>query len=79
MALKQDLMAINKMYAGQATLLPYTLGDVRNILLSSVKFEKKYTFKGILPPDTVNRLRSEGLDVELNPDNNHTVLSWGTK
>lgn len=79
MPLKQDLLSLNRFYAGDYNAqLPYTLDDVRTILLSSVKFDKSYTFKGLLPPDTVNKLRSDQIDVQIN-ENGHTVLSWGLR
>lgn len=76
MILKVALTKINRMYAGEPNIdLPYTLDDVRTILLTSTKFNKTHTFKGILPSETVSRLRTEGLDVRLT-DENHTVISW---
>lgn len=67
------------MSAGESNIaLPYTLDDVRTILISSVKFNKMHVFKGTLPFDTVQKLRSEGLDVQLNEEG-HTVVSWGWK
>lgn len=79
MSLKTDLLAINRQAAGEPNAaLPYTLDDVRTILITTVRFNKNHTFKGTLPSDTVNKLRSEGLDVQLNEEG-HTVVSWGWK
>lgn len=74
--LQSDLIKINRMYAGEPNIeLPYSVDDVRNILIASVKFNKSHTFKGFLPSETVSRLRTEGLDVRLTNDN-HTIVSW---
>lgn len=79
MSLKSDLLAINRQAAGEPNAaLPYTFEDVRALLISSVKFNKTHKFKGTLPSDTVNKLRTEGLDVQLNEEG-HTVVSWGWK
>jgi hypothetical protein len=76
MSLKSDLLTLNRMHSGEPQQqLPYTLDDVRHILITTVKFNKTHTFKGTLPPDTINKLRSEGLDVSLD-ENNYTVVSW---
>lgn len=76
MSLQSELISINRMHANEPNvLLPYTLEDVRWILFQNTKFNKNYTFNGILPSETVSRLRTEGLSVELT-ENNHTVVSW---
>lgn len=77
MSLKQDLLTLNASFATNTPIqFPYSFEDVRSILFASVKFNKTHTFRGTLHPDTIDRLRNEGLAVQLD-ENGHTVVSWG--
>lgn len=76
MALKQDLLSINRMHFGEPNvILPYTYEDVRHLLIFGTKFNKTFTLNGTLHAEVIDKLRSEGIDVSL-AENNHTVLSW---
>lgn len=75
MSLKNDLIALNRKFSSsEFTTLPYNLTDVRNVLIANTKFNRKYTFDGILPVDTIMELRGEGLDVMV--ENDKTIVSW---
>lgn len=75
--LREVLQGINRQSANVPNnYIPYTIADVRSILITNAGFGKKYVFKSRLDPDVVQKLRSEGLDVTFDSDNLHTTVSW---
>lgn len=75
--LREVLQGVNRQSANVANnYIPYTLTDVRNILIANAGFNKKYVFKCRLDPDVVQKLRSEGLDVSFDSESMHTTVSW---
>lgn len=74
--LKTTLVSINKSAANEPNVrFGYSFEDVRTILVSTAKFNRTHTFKGILPTETILKLRAEGLAVTID-ENNHTTVSW---
>lgn len=75
--LREVLIGINRQSANTPNnYIPYTLADVRSILISNAGFGKKYEFKCRLDPDVVQKLRSEGLEVTFDSNTLHTTVSW---